>query len=353
MLAQAFLGNEVYFHTFKFNPSSVNWQYSNNTKSFDTLGGRVVQVLSSQVSRMSVTGVAGSRPELQRLAKNLKGIMDYHIRTQEPVAFKVPSRKWSFLVYLESVGQLGWDVKTVSYPYQLNLAITDDLTGIKNKELTDNILDRLAAGIGYNPNVHGGDALAFSDLVNSLNLSYINQDTEDPTGIDEGGGGTGGSRGTGGGPVDTPVVPSGDLGDIIVQLARKQLGVEYVWAAQEPSIAFDCSGFTSWCYEKATGKDMPHKASLQQGLFTYVGRNSLQKGNLVFFNFGRLGEGIADHVGIYIGNGQMIDASSSLDKVVQRPVFWNKFLGGGRPPASWSLLPEYQPSSGTTYRPGI
>lgn len=200
MIANAFLGNERAFHTFKFNPAAVQWNYSNNTRSFDTLGGRVVQVLSARIDGLAVTGVAGSRDELQKIAKNLQNIMRYHTNTQEPVLFKVPSRNWNFQVYLQSVNNLGWDVQTVVYPYQLNLAVVDDLSGVKAQELGKQMLDRLAEGIGYNPDVHGGNAPAFSDLVNSLQLTY-------PTvqnGIDEGDEpADGSSGGKGSGTVDT------------------------------------------------------------------------------------------------------------------------------------------------------
>lgn len=175
MIANAFLGNERAFHTFKFNPSTVAWNYTNNTRSLDTLGGRVVQVLSSRIDSMSVQGLAGSRSELQRLAKNLKDIMNFHIQTQEPVLFKVPSKDWNFRVYLQGVSNLGWSVQTVVYPYQLEMMVIDDLTGIRSRELETQMLDRLAKEIGYNPNVHGGNAPAFTELVNNLQLEYPNQ----------------------------------------------------------------------------------------------------------------------------------------------------------------------------------
>lgn len=195
-ISSAFLGNSNVFHTFKFNPYAVNWSYSDNTRSFDTLGGRVVQLLSAKLDGMTVQGVAGSRAELQKTARDLKNIMDFHIKTQDPVSFKVPSREWDFLVYLQSVGNLGWDVQTVVYPYQLNLSVVNDLSGIKTKEINAQTLDRLATGIGYNPNVHGGDGPGFAELVNNLQLAYKTQNTG---GIDEGDEGGGADTGGGGG----------------------------------------------------------------------------------------------------------------------------------------------------------
>lgn len=124
----------------------------------------------------------------------------------------------------------------------------------------------------------------------------------------------------------------------IVKLAASQLGAEYVWADENPlgpqggpGGSFDCSGFTKWLYQRAFGVTLPHMASLQQTMLGKVSRENLQVGDLVFFNFGRKGPGVADHVGVYIGNGMMIDASSSNNAIVRRPVAWSNFLHGGRP----------------------
>lgn len=114
----------------------------------------------------------------------------------------------------------------------------------------------------------------------------------------------------------------------LLQLARSQLGVDYVWAAADPGEGFDCSGFTQWVL-KRYGIGTQHMASLQQQQFAQVGREELQPGDLVFFNYGRKAAGVADHVGLYIGNGMMIDASSSQDQIVERAVDWDHFLHGG------------------------
>lgn len=202
MKARAFLGNNQVSAVMNVLPYTAQWQYGVNSQSTDTLGGRVVQVLSVDIDALNITSVAVSRSELQRLAKEFKNIMNFHIQTQDPVSFRVPSMKWDMLVYLEAVPQLGWDVKTVTYPYQLSLRIVDDISLTKTNQLLTNQLNRLAEGIGYNPNVHGGDALAFSDLVNSLNLSGFGSSTNTDSGTSgsgTGGGGTGGSTDPSGG----------------------------------------------------------------------------------------------------------------------------------------------------------
>lgn len=190
--AHAFLGNNEVNHTFRLNPDTVEWDYAENIVPYDTIGGRVLQVLSGKTNGMTINGRAGSRGELQRLANNCKNIMQYHIKTQEPVYFKVPSKSWNFIVYLQAVPQIGWSVGATSYPYQIVLSVVDDLKGITSQEMRAYTLERLATGIGYNPNVHGGDAMAFSDLVNSLQLSFETNSADEEGDADADGGGSGG-----------------------------------------------------------------------------------------------------------------------------------------------------------------
>lgn len=166
--AHAFLGNSQVSHTFRFNPDAANWSYQNNISSQDTLGGRVVQLLSVSVQGVTITGRAGSRGELQRLADNVKEIMNYHVRTQRPVQFKVPSRNWNFLVYVQAMPQVGWDVAATSYPYSLTLAVEEDLAGVFTKKLESAALERIAGGIGYNPDIHGGNTAAFTEFVDTV-----------------------------------------------------------------------------------------------------------------------------------------------------------------------------------------
>lgn len=154
-------------YTFPFNPDEVKWNLINNTVSRDTIGGRVVQLLSSRVEQMTVTGRAGSRGELQNLALNMKKIMKYQIELQNPVHFIVPSRRWDFKVYIQNISSLGWDYAATSYPYEITLLVQEDLTGLAKKEIEEDALERLAQGISYSEELHGGnseDALSTSEV---------------------------------------------------------------------------------------------------------------------------------------------------------------------------------------------
>jgi cell wall-associated NlpC family hydrolase len=91
----------------------------------------------------------------------------------------------------------------------------------------------------------------------------------------------------------------------------KYLGVPYVWGGSTPA-GFDCSGLVMYVYAQL-GVSLPHFAAAQYGLGSPVSRDQLQPGDLVFFN-------ALDHVGIYIGGGQMIHAPHTGDVVKIAPL---------------------------------
>jgi cell wall-associated NlpC family hydrolase len=102
----------------------------------------------------------------------------------------------------------------------------------------------------------------------------------------------------GGGYLGGGSVPPGHFSGA-VGIAMRYLGVPYVWGGASPS-GFDCSGLVMYVYSQL-GVSLPHNAAMQYGYGVYVPRSQLQPGDLVFF------AGLG-HVGIYIGNNQMIHA---------------------------------------------
>lgn len=70
---------------------------------------------------------------------------------------------------------------------------------------------------------------------------------------------------------------------------------------------FDCSGFTSYVFNKF-GIDLPHSSAAQNKEGYWIDKSDLRKGDLVFFDTG--GKGIS-HVGIYLGNGEFIHSASN------------------------------------------
>ncbi|HSF98206.1 MAG TPA: C40 family peptidase [Ornithinibacter sp.] len=97
----------------------------------------------------------------------------------------------------------------------------------------------------------------------------------------------------------------------VVNIARGLLGIPYVYGGSTPA-GFDCSGFTQYVFGKA-GISLPRTASAQQRAATPV--SNPQPGDLVFFG------SPAWHVGIYTGNGMMIDSPREGKSTSERPLF--------------------------------
>ena len=95
--------------------------------------------------------------------------------------------------------------------------------------------------------------------------------------------------------------------DAILRRAASVLGTPYSYGSTGNG-SFDCSGFTSYAF-KAVGIDLPHSSGGQASLGSRIDRDSLQKGDLVFFQ--NSGETRIGHVGIYIGDNNFVHASTS------------------------------------------
>ncbi len=88
--------------------------------------------------------------------------------------------------------------------------------------------------------------------------------------------------------------------------AKKHLGTSYVYGATGPT-HFDCSGFTQYVYKKAADTKIPRTAQAQYSGTKKVSKKNIQKGDLVYFGSSAFS---ISHVGMYIGNGKMIDAQN-------------------------------------------
>jgi peptidoglycan DL-endopeptidase CwlO len=108
-----------------------------------------------------------------------------------------------------------------------------------------------------------------------------------------------------------------------VNTAKAQLGKPYQWGGAGPD-NFDCSGLTMYAW-RAGGVGLPHSAEMQYNAIAHISVSQLQPGDLVFFYTP------IEHVGIYVGGGQMIDAPYT-GAVVRYDSIYNPYLvGAGRP----------------------
>ncbi len=99
----------------------------------------------------------------------------------------------------------------------------------------------------------------------------------------------------------------------IITYAKKFLGTKYVWGGTTTK-GFDCSGFVKYVYSHFD-VSLSRTSSAQSKCGTYVKKANLAVGDLVFFDTNG-GKNNITHVGIYIGGGKFIHASSSHKKVV-------------------------------------
>lgn len=97
----------------------------------------------------------------------------------------------------------------------------------------------------------------------------------------------------------------------VVRAARSLLGSPYVWGGSGRR-GVDCSGLTAYAYAKV-GKLLPHLAAAQERLGRYIASRRLRPGDLLFYDDG-------GHAALYVGNGQMIEASSARGQVIRTPV---------------------------------
>lgn len=119
------------------------------------------------------------------------------------------------------------------------------------------------------------------------------------------------NRGSSSGSTQTPPPASGNASAVLNE-AYKHLGKAYVYGATGPN-NFDCSGFTQYVFKNAVGIDISRTTYSQINVGVPVSRDQLQPGDLVFPHTG--------HVGIYVGNGQMIHAPQTGDVVKVSPVY--------------------------------
>jgi peptidoglycan DL-endopeptidase CwlO len=110
---------------------------------------------------------------------------------------------------------------------------------------------------------------------------------------------------------------------VAVEAALDQVGKPYQWGAAGPD-SFDCSGLTMWSWAQA-GVALPHNSGAQYAATTRVDQSDWEPGDLLF-----AGSPI-HHVGLYIGNGQMVEAPYTGATVRVVSAYRSDYVGAGRP----------------------
>ncbi len=114
--------------------------------------------------------------------------------------------------------------------------------------------------------------------------------------------------------------------EYVIRRGMSQLGVPYSWGGGKPNgpsagvesdagkIGFDCSGFTRFAFA-GVGVLIPKYSGDQYNTGRHVSPSAAKRGDLIFY-----GPGGSQHVALYLGNNQMLEASGSAGKVTVSPV---------------------------------
>jgi peptidoglycan DL-endopeptidase CwlO len=123
--------------------------------------------------------------------------------------------------------------------------------------------------------------------------------------------------------VSTADVPVSGRAAAAVHFAMAQIGKPYVYGAAGPS-AYDCSGLTMAAWA-AAGVGLPHSSSAQYSSGTHISASQLQPGDLVFYY------SPISHVGMYIGNGMIVNAENPSAGIRVTGLYSMPFVGAVRP----------------------
>lgn len=123
------------------------------------------------------------------------------------------------------------------------------------------------------------------------------------------------------GSVEIQRTPVASHGQAVANAAQSKIGSPYVWGATGPG-SFDCSGLVQWAYQQA-GISVPRTSYDQVSGGTPVSESNLQPGDAVAFYGG-------EHIGVYIGNGQVVHAPTEGENVKISSIDAMPFSGASR-----------------------
>lgn len=119
-------------------------------------------------------------------------------------------------------------------------------------------------------------------------------------------------------------IPSEGYSDLIAY-AEQYLGLPYLFGGSAPP-RFDCSGFICWVYTNSGTRNLPRTTA--QGIYnqtTPIRESEAQPGDLVFFHNTYDSPNPITHVGIYVGNGQMLHAGDPIQYTSFHTSYWQKY----------------------------
>ena len=131
-----------------------------------------------------------------------------------------------------------------------------------------------------------------------------------------------------------------NVAEALISEAREWIGTPYRYGGKEKGGA-DCSGFIMQVYKAVTGIPLPRTTQGQRDFCTEIKKDDLAAGDLIFFSSKAAG-GKTAHVGMYLGNGTMIHASSSrgvIESSINSSYYVKYYLSSGRVPGINDAIP--------------
>ena len=118
----------------------------------------------------------------------------------------------------------------------------------------------------------------------------------------------------------------------LMQEATKYIGFPYQWGGSTPETSFDCSGFVCWVYTHSGVHNLPRTSAQQiYNQCTPVSKDEVKPGDLVFFTGTYQSSNPVTHIGIYVGDNQMLHCGDPIGYANLGNSYWVKhFYGFGR-----------------------
>ena len=216
--------------------------------------------------------------------------------------------EWSKINYNNKTGYIPTNYITSQSNTENNPTVkpptTSDKVGKIGTVNTSNLNIRSGAGMSYSviSKVYSGDVILIKEV--SSNGDWYKVETT--TGV-IGWCGSSYIKDIRDGKLPSYGLSSSEKINNVLKVAKEQLGKPYVFGSTGPD-SFDCSGLAYYVFKNGAGITLPRNSKDQATVGTYVAKSDLKPGDLVFFNTS--GSGIS-HLGIYIGNNEMIHAPRS------------------------------------------